>query len=254
MTVDNNMPIFASGAGSSSAPVSAASAIATVDGFARQLYRRARTAGPDFAEIATEVRGLHTVLKHLRVEAEDPDSMLSRAGDAPETLYTRKLSFIVEDCDFTLRQLDTILEKYGGGGASGESAVDGGNTAASSNGRGAAEPRELETRERDMVARLQSKLATLKTDIDIFLDTVQLHNPAKARRSLDNANLQQLDAIKDKVDAIASRLFRRRGSGGSETEEDMWMQFCHELEAEGFSSEVLMKNKVRSHQSQPVIQ
>lgn len=230
---------------STSATSPTASSIGSLDVFARQLYRRARTAGCDFADIATVVRGLHTVLKHLRVEAEDPDSLLntSPTGDNRNSLYARQLAPILEDCDFTLKQLETVLQKYGGGDDSADdsdtSPTDGGRTR---NGR---RTKEVEEREKDMTALIRTKLANQKTNIDIFLDTVQLHNPVKARGALHNADEEQLDAIKDQVDEIATRLFHRRGAVGGEDDEQLWQQFSTELERAGFSSEVLRNNKVR---------
>ncbi|OLN87124.1 hypothetical protein CCHL11_08952, partial [Colletotrichum chlorophyti] len=188
--------------------------LGTVDAFARTLFRRAKTAGLEFADVATAVRRLHTVLKHLKAEAEDPDSLLN--SDA-SSVYVRQLTPLVEDCDFTLKQLDTILEKYG-------------------------EATKLEERQRDMVAMIRTKLANQKTNIDMFLDTVQLHNPSKAQRIVDEQG-GNLDDIKDKVDAIAARLFARRDSGIGDDDEDLWQQFRVELEKEGFSKEVLRKNK-----------
>ena len=102
-------------------------AIAAVDASARSLYRRARLAGHDFAEIATVVRALHTVLKHLRVEAEDPDSLLN-TQQQEGSVYARQLTPIVEDTDFTLKQLDTILEKYGSSGDASGSGDDNGGS------------------------------------------------------------------------------------------------------------------------------
>lgn len=223
---------------------STASSIESLDASARQLYRRARTAGHAFAEIATVVRGLHTILKHLRVEAEDPDSLLntSPTGDNRNSLYARQLAPIVEDCDFTLKQLETILEKYGGSGDSDTetSHADGGRRA------GGRRSKEVEDREKDMIALIRTKLANQKTNIDIFLDTVQLHNPVKARRALQNTDGEQLDAIKDQVDEIATKLFhnRRDAAGGGDDDEELWQQFSTELEKAGFSSEVLRNNKV----------
>lgn len=195
--------------------------LGAVDAFASDLFRRAKAASPEFAEVATAVRRLHTVLKHLKVEAEDPDSLLNSSGAA---VYARQLTPLIEDCDFALKQLDTVLENYG--------RVD-----------------RLEERERDMVDMIRTKLANQKTNIDMFLDTVQLHNPTKAQRIVDEQG-GNLDAIKDKVDTIAARLFARRDSGiggDHNDDEDLWQQFRTELEKEGFSREVLRKNKVRSH-------
>ncbi|KAJ0297928.1 hypothetical protein COL5a_009915 [Colletotrichum fioriniae] len=185
-----------------------------VDAFARALYRRAKASGPDFDDVANVVRRLHTVLKHLKVESEDQDSLLN--SDA-SSVYNRQLAPLVEDCDFALKHLETMIEKYGEG-------------------------THLEERERDMLAMVRTKLANQETAIDMFLDTVQLHNPSKAQRVVDEQG-GNLDNIKDKVDAIAARLFARRDSGIGDDEEDLWQQFRAELEKEGFSKEVLRKNK-----------
>jgi hypothetical protein len=59
-----------------------------------------------------------------------------------------------------------------------------------------------------------------------------------------------MNAIKDKVDIVAARLFQRRararasGDAAEESEEEMWQQFWAELVKEGFSSDVLRKHKV----------
>lgn len=197
--------------------------LGALDDFARDLFRHAKSAGPEFADIAIAVRRLHGVLKHLKVEAEDPDSLLNSHDAA---VYNRQLAPLVEDCDFNLKQLETILKKYGD--------VD-----------------RLEERERDMIDMIRTKLANQKTSIDMFLDTIQLQNPTKAQRIV-NEQGGNLDNIKDKVDAIAARLFARRHSGVGDDDEDLWQQFRTELEREGFSKEVLRKNKVRTQHTCPM--
>lgn len=77
--------------------------------FCKALYRKCRSAGGEYDEISREVRGLHTVLRHLKYEVEAPDSALNR--DA--SLWGRQLAPIIGDCDFTMRQLDQLLMKYG---------------------------------------------------------------------------------------------------------------------------------------------
>lgn len=226
-----------------------AASIEPVDALARQLYHGARTAGPDFTDVATAVRALHTVLKHLRAEAEDPDSLLNSAGphgDGENNQYARQLTPIVEDSDFTLKQLDTILQKYGNVGetADGRDAEVQGTDESRSNSN-------MGSREKDMVALIRTKLANQKTNIDLFLDTIQLHNPVKSRGVLESADDRQLDSIKDKVDAIAAKLFHRRDPAGSEDEEELWQQFRTELENSGFSSDVLRRNKVSAHLQPP---
>jgi len=219
---------MSSGTGMSVAQIDA------VDAIALELYRRAKTSGPDFQDIATVVRRLHTVLRHLKVEAEDPDSLLNSDNGSSNSVYARQLTPTIEDCDFTLKQLETILEKYGGD--------EGGRP------KGVA---AMEAREKDMIALIRTKLANQKTNIDMFLDTVQLHNPNKAQHVVDESGAG-LDDIKNKVDAIASRLFSRRDSGFGEDDEDLWRQFQAELEKEGFSNEVLKKNKVSLIQPCPL--
>ncbi|KAI0880739.1 uncharacterized protein GGS22DRAFT_79435 [Annulohypoxylon maeteangense] len=205
--------------------------IERVDAFARKLYKRARAAGPDLDEISTAVRGLHTVLKHLKFETEDPESLL--CADDGSAVYARQLTPILEDSEFALKQLDTILEKKaGGGGGDGKMRMDGekGWTM-------------LERREKDMIGVIGSKLANQKLNIDMFLDTIQLHNPSKSRRMVDT-NSADLDSIKDKVDVIATRICQRKNSNlADENEEELWERFRDGLESAGFSREVLRKNQ-----------
>ncbi|KAL1880019.1 hypothetical protein Daus18300_001382 [Diaporthe australafricana] len=218
--------------------------ISDVAATARNLYRRAKISGPEFADIATGVRPLHSVLKHLRAEAEDPDSLLNADG-YESSIYARQLTPIVEDTDFTLKQLDTILEKYGSYPSDSENPENGRRDRANSSAK------RMEDRERDMVALIRTKLANQKTNIDIFLDTVQLHNPTRQHRPVDleHADDQQMNKIKDKVDVVAARLFQRRamalasGDVAHESEDQMWQQFWAELVKEGFSSDVLRKHK-----------
>jgi len=210
--------------------------IADADGLARALYRRARLAGPDFSDIATVVRGLHTVLKHLRVEAEDPDSLLNTTQQE-HSVYARQLGPIVEDCEFTLKQLDTILEKYDGPHDDTPSGLDGSSQSDGSDSR----------QVKDKLSLIRTKLANHKLHIDMFLDTIQLHNPAHNVIPLPPPATAegQMDAIKDKVDMIAKRLFQRQRAPGYDSEEALWQQFCSELVKEGFSADVLHRHKVR---------
>lgn len=236
-------------------------AIEAVLSSARSLYKRARLAGNDFAEVASVVRALHTVLKHLRAEAEDPDSLLN-TQQQEGSVYARQLTPIVEDTDFTLKQLDTILEKYGNSAdAASDDDYDRGSGRRRNRDRSGRyghghDQAHMEGRERDMLTLIRTKLANQKTNIDIFLDTVQLHNPSKARTMPENTDSRQFESIKDTVDRIAMRLFeRRRGATttsptsttsaamGESDEEELWQQFSTELSREGFSSEVLSRNK-----------
>lgn len=218
--------------------------IAAADAFARQLYRRARNAGTGFVDLAIAVRNLHTALKHLDAEAQDSDSPLHQptpaSRETQDSVYARQLKSLVEDIDFALKQVNTILERYG-------------DTPGTSRDLDAGVAR----RESDLAERAR-KVDLIRGDvisqtmkIDIFLDTVQLHNPAKAQPPFDEADKvddQQMDVIKDKLDDIAYRLFRqRKDQSPIEVDEDeLWRSFKTELEREGFSPDVLRKNKVGS--------
>jgi len=74
--------------------------IDAVDVFARTLFIRARD---DFPSIANAVQQLHVALRHLRVEAADPDSPLSGGS------YTHQVAPLIDDCGVALRQLEDAL-------------------------------------------------------------------------------------------------------------------------------------------------
>lgn len=202
--------------------------IDAVDAFARTLYLRVQRASaaspsPRLDDVANAVQQLHLALRHLRIEASDPDSLLN-INDVPapagQSLFARQLNPIVEDCGFALKQLETVLDRL----HDDDGAVDG------------------------RIAAICAKLLNEKTHIDMFLNTVQLHNPATRPDggAFDASSQTTLEGIKDQVDAIATRLFARRGGGSlSDDENSLWKEFKTELEKEGFSPEVLRKHKVR---------
>lgn len=220
-----------------SAPHASTSIIDGVDAFALRLYRRARNSGTDFEDIAFVVRNLHTVLKHLKSEAESPESLLA-VGDS--AVYTRQLTPIIEDCEFTLQQLNTILDKYGdhSGGNDGRVSPTKHRTRMDGNMGWT-----MENVEREKIKLIKNKLMKQKLNIDMFLDTIQLHNRPRSEEMVDTSGVD-LESIKDKVDAIATRICSRRNSGLTQDEEELWMRFRNELEREGFSREVLRKNQV----------
>ncbi|KAI5457624.1 hypothetical protein BGZ63DRAFT_63495 [Mariannaea sp. PMI_226] len=196
--------------------------IDAVDAFARTLYIRAKHSGLAFSNVATAVRQLHLALRHLRVEASDPDSLLNNRSHSSSPVYSRQLQPMIEDCDFSLAQLESVLDKYGDGRPSGE---------------------EIARDERLTLVR--SRLVSDRTNVDMFLDTVQLHNPANMPRQIADNNQPGLEGIKDKVDQIATRLFQKRdcNSISNDDEDGLWREFKSELEKEGFAPQVLHKHK-----------
>lgn len=206
-----------------------------VDAFSRRLYRRARTAGPAFSAIASVVRSLHTVLKHLKVEIEDSASLI-RSGSS--SVYARQLTPLVEDCDFALQQLEVVLNKYGADSAAGLADPSGAKLMPGEKGW------VLETSERDRLELIRTKLATQKLNIDMFLDTVQLRNTTRRQDSVPvNAGRIDLDSIKDKVDAIATRICHFKDTDSADDDEELWQKFRDELIKDGFSEDVLRQNQ-----------
>lgn len=201
--------------------------------FCKALYRKCRDAGGEYDEISREVRGLHTVLRHLKYEVEAPESPLNR----DRSIWGRQLAPIIGDCDFTLRNLDELLAKYG---------------RLANNGAGSpTTPRILwdkmrfGSNEMDQLGGIRVKLISHKTSLTLFLDTIQLHQSGKMATTLDNHG-GQLDVILDKVDSIAERMTQKSGSVMTSYDDDdkeVWKQFRRELVAEGFSSDVLQQHK-----------
>ena len=203
--------------------------------FCKALYRKCRNAGGEYDEISREVRGLHTVLRHLKYEVEAPDSTLNR----DRSIWGRQLAPIIGDCDFTMRQLDGLLMKYG-------------RLANNSNGGSPTSPRVLwdkmkfGSNEMDQLGAIRVKLISHKTSLTLFLDTIQLHESGKMAMTLGTHG-DQLDVILDKVDKIATKMQQKNGSVMTNYDDDdkeVWKQFRRELVAEGFSSDVLQQHKV----------
>ncbi|KAJ4174864.1 hypothetical protein NW754_005285 [Fusarium falciforme] len=196
--------------------------IDTVDAIARSLYLRAKQSGLPFSDVANAVRNLHLALRHLRTEAGDQDSLLNNPHASSSSLYARQLSPLVEDCDFTLAQLESLLDKYGDGRAA---------------------MSEEERLRDDRLAIMKSKLVGDKTRVEMFLDAVQLHAENRPARVVDGSQ-EGFEGIKDKIDEIANKLFRNRSENSfTEDDDDLWREFKEELEKEGFSPQVLRKHK-----------
>lgn len=201
--------------------------------YAKRLYRQCKNAGAEYLELSREVRGLHTVLRHLKYEVEAPESVLNR----DHSLYSRELAPVIGDCDYTLRELDELLRKY-----------DRLSSGQGSTGGRLWEKFKFGSAEMDQLGSIRMKLINHKTSITVFLDTIQLHESSRVSATLDDQS-GQLDIILDKVDAIAARMGQRAGSMMTTYDDDdkqVWKQFRRELVAEGFSSDVLQQHKVRS--------
>lgn len=203
--------------------------------FCKNLYRKCRDAGGEYDEISREVRGLHTVLRHLKYEVEDPDSTLNR----DRSVWGRQVAHIVGDGDATLRQLDGLLQKYGRLGR------DSSGSGSPSSPRVMWDRVRFGSNEMDQLGAIRVKLISHKTSLTLFLDTIQLREGKKMSTAL-NDHGGQLDVILDKVDSIAARMGQRPQSVMTTYDDDdkeVWKQFRRELVSEGFSSSVLKQNK-----------
>ncbi|KAB8300484.1 hypothetical protein EYC80_000650 [Monilinia laxa] len=203
--------------------------------FCRELYRKCRSAGGEYDEISREVRGLHNVLKHLKSEVEDEDSLLNR----DQSIWGRQLAPIIGDCDITLKQLDDLLLKHerlfnenGGRNGSSEALWD---------------KMRFGSNEMDQLGGIRVKLISHKTSLTLFLDTIQLHeNENEGIAKNLNVQGEQLDIILDKVDHIAAKISQRARTPITNYEDDdkeVWKQFRRELISEGFSNDVLQQHK-----------
>lgn len=153
------------------------------------------------------------------------------------SLWGRQVAPIVGDCDFTLKQLDGLLQKHG----------------RLSNGRSSpSSPRvswdkiKLGSNEMDTLGAIRVKLISHQTSLTSSLNKIQLHHAGDADISLDIQD-GQLDVILDKVDAIAARMIQGPGSiltAYDDDDTEVWKRFRRELIAEGFSSDVLAQHKV----------
>lgn len=188
--------------------------------YARQLLRDVRRANnkadAPLQWMEEDLTGLYKALRNLHVEAQDDDSVLR--DTSRNNIYTKRLASAVEDSDEALREVDDILHQYG-------DRRDGVND------------------------RLQLRLNLLDLEsptrkISKLLDAVQVHNPENAQEVLDHTDGKQLDMIKGKLERVATRVLQSRGSPTTEMREDTWQIFKEELEKEGFSSDILRKNKV----------
>ena len=187
--------------------------IDAVDAFARTLFIRAKQIS-SLSEVAEAVKQLHGALRHLRVEVSDPDSLINDARSSEAAEFSRQLPNIVEDCEFTLSQLERLLDDEDNAFGSRATSV-------------------------------RRKLRNERDNINDFLDDVQLFSQTrKPSTALISGREPGLDDIKDKLDNVARRIFSNRTNNSPTGDDGLWREFETELEKEGFSKEVLHEHKV----------
>ncbi|KAK4226102.1 hypothetical protein QBC38DRAFT_367392 [Podospora fimiseda] len=207
--------------------------IESVDDFAEELYCRSDAAGPAFDNLRSAIHHLQNAFNDLHAEARDPESLINNGHNGA---YVRRLTSLLEDSDVTLKQANTLLEKYD----SNKPNVD-----------AILREKPDQTLKAQEIEVVRAELVSQKLKIYNFLETVEIHNPRfkEEHQALDETtdSDQRRAMIQNKVDAVANRIFQRRRQGsptsrGDEGEE-LWQEFKSELVKEGFDHEVLHKNK-----------
>ena len=203
--------------------------IDAVNTLALLRYIRAKDAGPSLEGVATALRALPTLLRHLRHEINDDESPLNR--HAERFGGSSHLHPLIEETNLVLHELGEVLDL-------GDEVRN----------HGYSEKEDVAQLDQH-ARRIQDRLVRQKSKIQSFLDDIQLRSnppPVPPKVPMDD---DSLDCIKDKLDTISAKIFRRRNSSLSETENDLWEQFLIELEREGFDKYKLRKNKVTYHRS-----
>ncbi|KAF5556712.1 hypothetical protein FPHYL_7884 [Fusarium phyllophilum] len=178
-------------------------------------YRHIGKYGPDFANVATKLYKLEMTLRRLRDEvAEEQEELPVHIQQS----YTNHLHSLVEDWDFAMKRVDSLLDTYHD-----EEIILAGEEASKSG--------ELKP--------IEPVLAGRRMAIELLLDSIQLQKP-----QIYDQHQSDLEDIKDKVDHIAAHLFAHWNAGSfSGGNDDLWRHFQELLEKEGFSSQILGKKK-----------
>ncbi|KAF5572457.1 hypothetical protein FPANT_13065 [Fusarium pseudoanthophilum] len=178
-------------------------------------YRRISTYGPEFTNVATKLYKLEMTLRRLRDEVAEEQEELPVHIQQSYTIHLRSL---VEDWDFAMKRVNSLLDTYH-------------NEEISLAGEEASKSGELKP--------IEPILAGKRMAIELLLDSIQLQKP-----QIYDQHQSDLEEIKDKVDHIAAHLFANWNaesfSGGNDA---LWRHFQELLEKEGFSSQVLSKKK-----------
>lgn len=201
--------------------------IDAVDAFARTLYLRSKQAAPHtFDDAAVAVRQMHISLRHLRDETCEPKSVLNKPDASG--LYAAELGPIVDHCEFALKQLETVLDRFDSGGGA-------------ENKRAAALT--------DRIASVTAKIEEKEMDIAFFLDTIQARPKSTKEATTAMPDQHTLDEMKHEIELLASQVFGRHSGVLHDDSEALWQGFKIELERQGFTSDELETHKVRPIQS-----
>jgi hypothetical protein len=208
----------------------------------KTTYANCVKAGPEYNEIAIEIRCLHRVLKPLRDEAGKPDSGLFRQDQgAAEELKTA-----IDGCQHILDDLQILLARYEGLSTTSETA---------------SAPKKLWHRFRfgskiEQLGAVRWKIIAYTSTISVLLDAVQLRATSRVEEKLDNVSSQMtggFEGLKRAVlgMAIKSRAEQRGGSSLSllslstyaGDDKEVWRELRRQLILQGFRSKALDRHK-----------
>lgn len=182
---------------------------------ARPLYSKCRDANESYRDIGREVYSVHKLLRHLKADLDE------------QTLLDDEILPLLAECRSTLSTLDGLVKEY--------YAKNKSNT----------ERLRLRNSDLDQLGSLRVKLVNHQMGLRTLLDKAELD---RARASNENGSSQrdkELEALYDKVDAIAARLAQRAGSTVTleDDGEEIWKQFQRELDSEGVPDAIFAKYK-----------
>jgi hypothetical protein len=208
---------------------------------ARTSYKNCVEAGPEYVEIAREVKSLYAVLKTLRDEAEKSNSVFNRDPDSAS-----KVLAATDGCKRILEDLQTLLAKYAGLSGDGE-AVNATRKLWHRFGFGT---------KIEQLGAVRGKIITYTSTISVLLDTIQLKATGRIEERMETGFAEIMDNFEFMRKAICNMAIKARAAqlGGSslsllslstyaEDDKEVWQEFRRELINRGFRSKQLDRHK-----------
>jgi hypothetical protein len=217
---------------------------------AKTIYRNCRDAGPEYAQIAKQVRNLRNVLIDLQQATKTPQSTISKQDATSD----QKLKDLILDSEEVLLQVSDLLEKYSGLAYDGEASRF--KTIRHSFGFGSKRQDLGAIREKlilhtaTLAVRLHWMLHTVVDRVETKVDVVE----TKIDRGFAGTSRveSELGRLHEEIFKLAARE-RRRGWNASilslqsvsihEEDVTVWIEFSKELKKRGFRIVTLDENK-----------
>lgn len=209
---------------------------------ARTQYNNCVAAGPEYREIAREVKTLYNVLEILHNESsKNPSPLLRR-----DQTFTTQLAPAVNDCRHILEDLQTLLAKYEG---------------LSDNGKAVNPTRKLWHKIRfgskiQALGEVRAKIILYTTTINACLDAIQIRATGRLEDKLDATHTAMVDGFQSIKLAMVKEVLKAKAlaqnpstasllsmSTHSEDDKEIWKEFRRELIAKGFKSKQLDRHK-----------